>query len=437
MSVTSGINPITVGKNKIIYTGTKVTPTKDSNGNKSFKIDIIQYDDAHGAGGRTIGTRDANNPEIVKFNDNLSDDLFTDANATEKIKETSQQQVTNVQKDVATTAADKKALNQANAQPNKAQGDGDGEEGDNQKPATKTSLKDAVSSLSQASAESAVGTKNSGFGVHVYPATLRQDNSGQDYLKFDMMKHVPTPLNTETFAIADRDSNRESIGTVVLPVPAGIQDGVSVGWSQDSLTPLQLAKANVALEAITGGVEAGIDELSAQVSKVAGGSGEVGSALAATIAGMASGAGSLLTRATGAVMNPNMELLFTGPNLRTFSFQFLLAPRNDKEAKTVIKILRFFKQGMSPIRSKSRLFLKTPHTFRLSYRNSRGKQHKYLNKFKECALQSFGVNYAPNGSYSTYDDGIMTAYQMSMTYSELTPIYNDDYGEAFPAEVGF
>ena len=437
MSVTSGINPITVGKNKIIYTGTKVTPTKDSNGNKSFKIDIIQYDNGKGDNGRTIGTRDPNNPKIVKFNDNLSDDLFTDANATEKIKETSQQQVTNVQKDVATTAADKKALNQANAQPNKAEGDGSGEEGDNQQPATKTSLKDAVSSLSQASAESAVGTKNSGFGVHVYPATLRQDNSGQDYLKFDMMKHVPTALNTETFAIGDRDSNRESIGTVVLPVPAGIQDGVSVGWSQDSLTPLQLAKANVALEAITGGVEAGIDELSAQVSKVAGGSGEVGSALAATIAGMASGAGSLLTRATGAVMNPNMELLFTGPNLRTFSFQFLLAPRNDKEAKTVIKILRFFKQGMSPIRSKSRLFLKTPHTFRLSYRNSRGKQHKYLNKFKECALQSFGVNYAPNGSYSTYDDGIMTAYQMSMTYSELTPIYNDDYGEAFPAEVGF
>jgi hypothetical protein len=32
----------------------------------------------------------------------------------------------------------------------------------------------------------------------------------------------------------------------------------------------------------------------------------------------------------------------------------------------------------------------------------------------------------------------MTAYQMTMTYSELNPIYNDDYGnEEFPAEIGF
>ena len=107
----------------------------------------------------------------------------------------------------------------------------------------------------------------------------------------------------------------------------------------------------------------------------------------------------------------------------------------------VIQIIRFFKQGMAPIRTKSRLFMKSPHTFRLSYRNSKGTQHKYLNKFKECALGSFGVNYAPNGNYSTYEDGVMTAYQMTMNYRELNPIYNDDYGDkpatTLPAEIGF
>ena len=153
---------------------------------------------------------------------------------------------------------------------------------------------------------------------------------------------------------------------------------------------------------------------------------------------MAAGGGDLLTRTTGAVANPNMELLFNGPELRTFSFQFLLAPRSQEEAKTLIQILRFFKQGMSPIRTKSRLFLKSPHTFQLSYRNSKGQDHKYLNKFKECALGSFGVNYAPNGNYSTYEDGVMTAYQMTMNYRELNPIYNDDYGsDKFPEEIGF
>ena len=166
-------------------------------------------------------------------------------------------------------------------------------------------------------------------------------------------------------------------------------------------------------------------------------------ALATKIAGSAAGAGNLLTRATGAIMNPNMELLFSGPNLRTFSFSFLLAPRDKREAESVIKIIRFFKQGMAPIRSKSRLFLRSPHTFRLAYKhkasrptgktNSSATDHPFLNKFKECALNSFGVNYTPQGQYSTYEDGVMTSYQMSMGFQELTPVYNDDYGnDTFP-----
>ena len=67
-------------------------------------------------------------------------------------------------------------------------------------------------------------------------------------------------------------------------------------------------------------------------------------------------------------MNPNMELLFDSPQLRDFTFSFLLSPRSQKEAATIVKIIRFFKQGMSPIRSKSRLFLRSPHTFRLAYK---------------------------------------------------------------------
>ena len=143
-----------------------------------------------------------------------------------------------------------------------------------------------------------------------------------------------------------------------------------------------------------------------------------------------------------------MELLFSSPQLRNFTFNFQLAPRNEAEAMTVVRIIRFFKQGMSPIRSKSRLFLKSPHTFRLSYKNTATKKrtdgfgvndHPYLNKFKECAMQSFGVNYTPNGQYSTYEDGVMTAYQVTMNFQEMTPIYNDDYGDSgniVPARIG-
>ena len=70
--------------------------------------------------------------------------------------------------------------------------------------------------------------------------------------------------------------------------------------------------------------------------------------------------------------------------------------------------------------------------------NNSATDHPFLNKFKECALNSFGVNYTPQGQYSTYEDGVMTSYQMSMGFQELTPVYNDDYGnDTFPNEIGF
>ncbi len=255
-----------------------------------------------------------------------------------------------------------------------------------------------------------------------------------------MLKYEPRDFDDKTFSFKKRsDTNKRTIGTVILPIPGGIQDGQSVGYGDSRMTPLDMAKANIALSTVADGFGAGVEAAGDAVTNLSNAMGENKKALAAVIAGMAAGAGDMLTRTTGAVTNPNMELLFNGPSLRTFSFQFLLAPRSQDEAKTIIQILRFFKQGMSPIRTKSRLFLKSPHTFQLSYRNSKGQDHKYLNKFKECALASFGVNYTPNGNYSTYEDGVMTAYQMSMTYRELNPIYNDDYGNdgSLPAEIGF
>ena len=121
-----------------------------------------------------------------------------------------------------------------------------------------------------------------------------------------------------------------------------------------------------------------------------------------------------------------MELLFQSPSLRPFSFTFLLAPRTKSEAQQVIQIIRFFKQGMAPIRSEAHLFLKAPHTFQLQYKH-RGENHPYLNKFKECALQNCEINYTPQNNYSTFEDGVMNAYEMTLSFQELTPIYNDDY----------
>ena len=76
---------------------------------------------------------------------------------------------------------------------------------------------------------------------------------------------------------------------------------------------------------------------------------------------------SLFTRTTGAIVNPNLELLFNGPQLRTFSFNFVMSARENREAQQIRKIIRFFKQGMTVKRAKSSLYLKSPNTFAISY----------------------------------------------------------------------
>ena len=81
---------------------------------------------------------------------------------------------------------------------------------------------------------------------------------------------------------------------------------------------------------------------------------------------------------------------------------------------------------MAAQRTASQLFLKAPNTFKIRYLH-RAKDHPYINYIKECALQSFTVNYTPEGNYMTFADGLMTSYEITMQFQELEPIFNDDY----------
>ena len=145
------------------------------------------------------------------------------------------------------------------------------------------------------------------------------------------------------------------------------------------------------------------------------------------------GQGGLMQRQFGTIINPNTELLFNSPYLRTFTFSFKLSPRSSEEAEDVRKIIRNFKQAMSPKRSESSFLLQSPHTFAISY-IFQNKQHPYLNRFKECALTSCSVNYTPEGNYMAFDDSnhpSMVSYQLDLQFQELEPVYDDDYGNGY------
>jgi hypothetical protein len=143
----------------------------------------------------------------------------------------------------------------------------------------------------------------------------------------------------------------------------------------------------------------------------------------------------------GQVLNPNLELLFQGPQLRPFNFTFKMSARNRPEAIIIKKIIKYFKQNMSSSVGDNGLFLKAPNIFKIEYQKGRTTKHRSINLIKECALTNCSVDYTPLGSYMTYsdDEATMIAYTMTLSFQELTPVYDRDYltGEGKDHPIGY
>ena len=285
----------------------------------------------------------------------------------------------------------------------------------------------------------AKGTRNK-FGNLKFPLTIGSTN--MDVIKFSMLEFSPRKVvkKGSASALGDRGENRNAIGTVVLPIPGAITDQNNADWGDGRINPLQLAGLEVAGQALSKGLGAGGAEVERQLKQLSGTASAAKKALTGVISAAAVGisADEVLARTQGAVVNPNLELLFKGPTLRPFNFTFQMGARNDDESDEIMRILRFFKQGGSPQRTQAQYLVKAPHTFQIEYlhRGENGEQNKYLNKIKECALLSVGVNYTPNNNYATFKNGAPVSIELSLSFKELEPVFNDQYGES-DGDVGF
>jgi hypothetical protein len=287
------------------------------------------------------------------------------------------------------------------------------------------------------------------YGNVQYPLKLSLAN--QDCIKFSIIEYKAPGLTPNQSQAGSRivklDANknpgfgkdRKILGTITLPIPAGINDRNPADWQDNKIDEIQKAFTDISLSTIISGGQGGVSATQGQVNALApgGNTNALQQKIATSLAEAATGASNILSRQFGAVANPNLELLFNGPSLRSFTFNFRFTPRESKEAQEVRKIIRYFKQAMSVKRSKSSLLLRAPHTFAISYL-SKNTDHPYLNKFKECALIDCAVSYTPDGTYMTYTDSSMTAYELSLTFNELEPIFDDDYGkEKEITSIGF
>ena len=269
-------------------------------------------------------------------------------------------------------------------------------------------------------------------GIIIFPSGLV--NNGQDYIEFASLEYTPKTVSSSGGSVGFKASkqleNKTVLKRVILPIPGGITDNNQVDWGQATMTAADIAKSDIALAALEKGGEGFSDAVEGAGGTIQKNAKGIKEALTKSLAGAITGTSDQLMKREGQVMNPNMELLFNGPQLRSFGFTFKLSPRTKEEAKNIQKIIFCFKQAMAPVATDGNLFLKSPNTWRIRYYNREGAQHQYLNRFKECAMMSSSVNYTPDGSYATYSDGSMVSYNLTLSFQELEPVFSTDYKES-------
>lgn len=298
-------------------------------------------------------------------------------------------------------------------------------------------------------------TKYKSWGL-TYPIDI---DGGQDRITITQIQYIPGlnvsgQTNTESvisgesrFRNLDKDdkSKEKIIGTVVLPMPNDISESNSVGWGEDSLGNFAASVMPGLIGGIQGVTEgdfsaattAAENTIKAAMDSKTRFKQYMTSSIAASILkkfNINVNPEAYITRATGTAINPNLELLFSGPKLRQFGFSFKMTPRSQAEAKAIRAIIQFFKKGMAPRRSTNSelsFFLGTPNVFQINFKSGNNDLNS-IGRFKTCALVSFNVNYTPDGFYAAYQDAVAGGSQpisvtMQMGFSELTPIFSDEF----------
>ena len=317
-----------------------------------------------------------------------------------------------------------------------------------------------------------------GSQIMAYPLDI---DINQDHLKITKYKYQRADINLSKSArtrgsgdnarnvAGDSVLGSKLSGSIILPMPKAT-DANAAGWGGSDLTATELGTLGLAqqfdqdplgvarfldLPSLSGLSSKQIkDQFEAKMEKArAGEISPLGNIAAGTQALNASTLAKLtgllganidvdtfLARTGGRVLNPNAEMLFQGPVIRDFSFEFQMIARSEREGREIRRIIRFLKLGMAP-KFENIGFLANPDVFKLEYKNGPGENDilKTVNRFNPggLALTTLKTDYAPNGYWAAYRDSQPVALKISLAFTELRPIYEGDQDKTPLDSVGY
>jgi hypothetical protein len=132
-----------------------------------------------------------------------------------------------------------------------------------------------------------------------------------------------------------------------------------------------------------------------------------------------------VSAATGLAANPRKEQVFKGVDFRTFQFEYQFFPRGPTESENVMNIINEFKLHMHPEFKDSNKFLYIyPSEFDISYYTN-GRENLHLHRHTSCVLTELNVNYTPNGTFATFENGMPTQINVTLSFRELSLMDKD------------
>jgi len=269
--------------------------------------------------------------------------------------------------------------------------------------------------------------KSGSGGSTTYQTQKRPPSLGGDTV-------VETDHSKSKTGVSSAFNNTHRItDSVAMYLPPSVEDTTTANYND--------SKTGIAGFLVATGVAAkGGDAAKIAKSLVAGTEGILGDMAAKSIGAVAELAGAeggeaLVKKAFGEADNPYMEVLFDSMSLRTFTYNFNMAPRNKQEAYEIQRIIQLFRFHMAPeLRPGINRYLGLPSQFDIHYmflsRDGNTSENNYYNRVATCVLQDCKVNYTPNGVKS-FEDGGPTATTMSLTFKEIELLTKDKIAEGY------
>jgi hypothetical protein len=183
----------------------------------------------------------------------------------------------------------------------------------------------------------------------------------------------------------------------------------------------------------------GVNSVAAQLgSDILGGKNMLGAVGDAIL----SGAGQIATqnktiqKAGRVTQNTKKEQLFQGVDFRTMQFSYQFAPKNEIEAANVLQIIRMFRHHMLPEFADENEFIYIyPSEFEIKYFKGDA-ESEYLERHFTAVLTNCVINYTPTGQFVTFENGMPSQINMTLTFKELFLPSKESSGDGRYGEPG-